>query len=376
MADKKADRPDRRRPHPDAVDAEAAGRRGRALSRARRMHQPHLGRDGRARRARRASIGASTLKPTLPGKLICGPALTVRNITQRVDPFAGAEEERQRHGRVRGAQSGRGRRRAGDLGRLRHVEHGRHLGAHRPAPGRARRDRDGRRARRARIRARSAIRSGRARSRRSPASGGSRRSRSTARSRWATCGSTPGDLVVADDTGVVFIPRDRIMAVLELCEKKKQGEDTRIDAISHGVPVPVFYGKGYGEQAITPSAWMFAALPTSSHFLISARTKAAKSAGLLAIGSAPSPASTPVGLGIGEHRGGLGVQAVDDRLRRAGGREQAEPVQHLVVLDAGLRHGRHVRQRRRALQRRDGERAELAGVDVRLGRRQCSRPST
>ena len=31
-------------------------------------------------------IGASTLKPTLPGKLICGPALTVRNITQRSNP--------------------------------------------------------------------------------------------------------------------------------------------------------------------------------------------------------------------------------------------------------------------------------------------------
>ena len=54
----------------------------------------------------------------------------------------------------------------------------------------------------------------------------------------------PGDLVVADDTGVVFIPRDSIMAVLELCEKKKKGEDERVDAISKGVPVPVFYGKG------------------------------------------------------------------------------------------------------------------------------------
>ena len=54
----------------------------------------------------------------------------------------------------------------------------------------------------------------------------------------------PGDLVVADDTGVVFIPRDQIMAVLEHCEKKKKGEDERVDAISKGVPVPVFYGKG------------------------------------------------------------------------------------------------------------------------------------
>ena len=53
-----------------------------------------------------------------------------------------------------------------------------------------------------------------------------------------------GDLVVADDTGVCFIPRADIMRVLELCEKKKKDEDTRIEAITQGVPVPVFYGKG------------------------------------------------------------------------------------------------------------------------------------
>ena len=32
-------------------------------------------------------IGATVLKPTLPGKLIVGPALTVRNIRQRSDPL-------------------------------------------------------------------------------------------------------------------------------------------------------------------------------------------------------------------------------------------------------------------------------------------------
>jgi regulator of RNase E activity RraA len=53
-----------------------------------------------------------------------------------------------------------------------------------------------------------------------------------------------GDLVVADDTGVVFVPRADIMRVLELCEKKKGGEDNRIGAIKEGVPVPVFYNKG------------------------------------------------------------------------------------------------------------------------------------
>jgi hypothetical protein len=32
--------------------------------------------------------------------------------------------------------------------------------------------------------------------------------------------------------------------VLELAEKKKKDEDARIEAITQGVPVPVFYGKG------------------------------------------------------------------------------------------------------------------------------------
>ena len=53
-----------------------------------------------------------------------------------------------------------------------------------------------------------------------------------------------GDLVVADNTGVCFIPRADILRVLELCEKKKKDEDARIEAIGQGVPVPVFYGKG------------------------------------------------------------------------------------------------------------------------------------
>src|SRR4029078_10127160 len=35
-------------------------------------------------------VGASTLKPTMPGQVICGPALTVRNIAQRGDALAGA----------------------------------------------------------------------------------------------------------------------------------------------------------------------------------------------------------------------------------------------------------------------------------------------
>src|SRR4051812_6431581 len=36
-------------------------------------------------------VGASVLKPTMPGRVICGPALTVRNIRQRSDALTGAK---------------------------------------------------------------------------------------------------------------------------------------------------------------------------------------------------------------------------------------------------------------------------------------------
>src|ERR687888_2229191 len=38
------------------------------------------------------AIGASVLKPTIAGKTIAGPALTVRNVLQRIDPLAGARQ--------------------------------------------------------------------------------------------------------------------------------------------------------------------------------------------------------------------------------------------------------------------------------------------
>src|SRR6266511_4073776 len=37
-------------------------------------------------------IGASVLRPTIPGKTIVGPALTLRNILQRIDPLQGARD--------------------------------------------------------------------------------------------------------------------------------------------------------------------------------------------------------------------------------------------------------------------------------------------
>src|SRR5206468_5450761 len=48
----------------------------------------------------------------------------------------------------------------------------------------------------------------------------------------------PGDMVVADDTGVCFIPRDFILEVLEAAEKKARSEGVRVKAIDSGLSVP------------------------------------------------------------------------------------------------------------------------------------------
>src|SRR4029077_13902321 len=37
-------------------------------------------------------VGASVLKPTMPGTVMVGPALTLRNILQRIDPLQGASD--------------------------------------------------------------------------------------------------------------------------------------------------------------------------------------------------------------------------------------------------------------------------------------------
>ena len=58
----------------------------------------------------------------------------------------------------------------------------------------------------------------------------------------------PGDLVVADDSGVCFIPRDYILEVLELVEKKAKAEDIRCKAIVGGVAVPEISRSTYGEK--------------------------------------------------------------------------------------------------------------------------------
>jgi 4-hydroxy-4-methyl-2-oxoglutarate aldolase len=187
-------------------------------------------------------IGASVLKPTLPGQLIVGPALTVRNIRQRSDPIDATSHvnrmaEFEAHNLAEdgdvlvvagvggmsnmggiSAMTGKrqGERGAIVMGGVRDVRHSRSIGYPIWA------------------------------SEITPVTGKWRLETVEINGEVELGGVrvNPGDLVVADDTGVVFIPRADIMRVLELCEKKKAAEDTRIEAITEGVPVPVFYGKG------------------------------------------------------------------------------------------------------------------------------------
>jgi len=47
----------------------------------------------------------------------------------------------------------------------------------------------------------------------------------------------PGDIVIADDTGVCFIPRGRAVEVLELAKKKSAAEEERCRSIDAGIAI-------------------------------------------------------------------------------------------------------------------------------------------
>jgi len=59
------------------------------------------------------------------------------------------------------------------------------------------------------------------------------------------CGITvnAGDLVLADETGVCFIPRDRAAEVLQRAQKNAAAEKLREAKIASGVPVAELFGK-------------------------------------------------------------------------------------------------------------------------------------
>jgi 4-hydroxy-4-methyl-2-oxoglutarate aldolase len=182
------------------------------------------------------AIGASVLKPTIPGAAIVGPALTVRNILQRDHVYETAR------GRVNRMAEFEAHNLAlpGDVVVIDGVPSISNMGG---------------------ISAQTAKRQGEAGA---IVQGGIRdvsHSRSVNYPIWASevtpvtgkwrietveingdieiagVRVSPGDIVVADETGVCFIPMDRAGEVLELALKKISHERVKCDAIDAGVSV-------------------------------------------------------------------------------------------------------------------------------------------
>jgi regulator of RNase E activity RraA len=58
----------------------------------------------------------------------------------------------------------------------------------------------------------------------------------------------PGDLVIADETSVCFVPHARMTDVLMLAQQKARAEDIRCKAIDDGIAVPDISRATYGEK--------------------------------------------------------------------------------------------------------------------------------
>jgi regulator of RNase E activity RraA len=181
-------------------------------------------------------IGASVLKPTMAGQTIVGPALTVRNIMQREHVYEAARRhvnkmaEFEAHNLARpgdvvvidgvagvsnmggiSAQTGKRQAEAGAVvfGGVRDVGHSRRAGYP--------------------IWAADVT----------PVTGKWRIETVEINGEIIVNGVrvAPGDIVLADDTGVCFIPRDRAGEVLALARKKSAAEEAKCKAIDAGTAV-------------------------------------------------------------------------------------------------------------------------------------------
>jgi len=192
------------------------------------------------------AISASVLKPTIPGTTMVGPALTVRNVLQRADPLDGARKGVNRMGEFEAhnlanpgdvlviegvanmsnmggisALTGKRQGEAGAIvmGGIRDIAHSRMVGYPLwsseicPVTGKWRLET---------VEINGSVQIGEVR-------------------------VEPGDLVVADDSGVCFIPHQRILDVLEVAERKAKAEDIRCSAIVGGAAVAEISPSTYGE---------------------------------------------------------------------------------------------------------------------------------
>lgn len=182
-------------------------------------------------------VPASVLRPTIGGARVVGPALTLRNIEQTQQAFKGAQDRASRLAEIEahnlaspgdvlviegvdnisnmGGISSSIAKRQGEIGAIvdggiRDVEESRRIGFPRWA-----------------------------------------RSVSPITGKWriqtieingpvriAGVQVQPGDLVVADDDGICFVPRDAVELVLRRAQEIRDGEQRRYQDIRAGVPVP------------------------------------------------------------------------------------------------------------------------------------------
>jgi regulator of RNase E activity RraA len=181
-------------------------------------------------------IGASSLKPIIPGACIVGPALTVRNIVQREHVYETARQhvnkmaEFEAHNLAlpgdivvidgvagvsnMGGISAQTAKRQGEAGAVvfggvRDVAHSRRVGYPVWA------------------------------SEITPLTGKWRIETIEINGEIVVGGVrvAPGDIVLADDTGVCFIPRARAAEVLAVAQRKFAAEETKCAAIDRGIPV-------------------------------------------------------------------------------------------------------------------------------------------
>ena len=193
-------------------------------------------------------VGAHILRPTIAGSRIVGPALTVRNVLQRADPLEGARNKVNKMAEFEahnvatpgdvlvidgvsgmsnmGGISAQTGKRQGEVGAIvwggvRDVGHSREVGY--PIW-----------------------------STELSAVTGKWRLQTVEINGPVEIGGVrvePGDLVIADETSVCFVPRDRMTDVLALSQQKAEAEEKRCKAIDDGIPVPDISRATYGEKA-------------------------------------------------------------------------------------------------------------------------------